>query len=136
MSPQHNETCLQHEEQIQELARKTAELEAHASFKEQRIMEIIDDNKRIEGKIDNLTDTVNKVMLNSIKDDNSLNQRVLALETKQQTHDDLLKEFEEKRIKERKEDREKQNLRIAYLGIGLTGLSILLAYMIPHLIHG
>ena len=136
MSPQHNETCLQHEEQIQELARKTAELEAHASFKEQRIMEIIDDNKRIEGKIDNLTDTVNKVMLNSIKDDNSLNQRVLALETKQQTHDDLLKEFEEKQNKQRKEDREKANLRIAYLGIGLTGLSILLAYIIPHLIHG
>ena len=136
MSPPHNETCLQHEEQIQELSRKTAELEAHASFKEQRIMEIIDDNKRIEGKIDNLTDTVNKVMLNSIKDDNSLNQRVLALETKQQTHDDLLKEFEEKQNKQRKEDREKQNLRIAYLGIGLTGLSILLAYMIPHLIHG
>lgn len=136
MSPQHNETCLQHEEQIQELARKTAELEAHASFKEQRIMEIIDDNKRIEGKIDNLTDTVNKVMLNSIKDDNSLNQRVLALETKQKTHDDLLKEFEEKQNKQRKEDREKQNLRIAYLGVGLTGLSILLAYMIPHLIHG
>lgn len=133
-----NETtpCVAHEEQIQELARKTAELEAHASFKEQRIMEIIDDNKRIEGKIDNLTDTVNKVMLNSIKDDNSLNQRVLAIETKQQTHDDLLKEFEEKQNKQRKEDREKQNLRIAYLGIGLTGLSILLAYIIPHLIHG
>jgi len=133
-----NETtpCVAHEEQIQELARKTAELEAHASFKEQRIMEIIDDNKRIEGKIDNLTDTVNKVMLNSIKDDNSLNQRVLAIETKQQTHDDLLKEFEEKQNKQRKEDREKANLRIAYLGIGLTGLSILLAYIIPHLIHG
>ena len=133
-----NETtpCVVHEEQIQELARKTAELEAHASFKEQRIMEIIDDNKRIEGKIDNLTDTVNKVMLNSIKDDNSLNQRVLAIETKQQTHDDLLKEFEEKQNKQRKEDREKANLRIAYLGIGLTGLSILLAYIIPHLIHG
>ena len=134
MSPPHNETCLQHEEQIQELARKTAELEAHASFKEQRIMEIIDDNKRIEGKIDNLTETVNKVMLNSIKDDNSLNQRVLALETKQQTHDDLLKEFEEKQNKQRKEDREKQNLRIAYLGIGLTILSILLAYIIPHIL--
>ena len=136
MSPPHNETCLQHDEQIQELTRKTAELEAYASFKEQRIMEIIEDNKRIEGKIDKLTDTVNKVMLNSIKDDNSLNQRVLTLETKQQTQDDLLKEFEEKQNKQRKEDREKQNLRIAYLGIGLTVLSIILAYMIPHLIHG
>lgn len=136
MSPPHNETCLQHDEQIQELTRKTAELEAYASFKEQRIMEIIEDNKRIEGKIDKLTDTVNKVMLNSIKDDNSLNQRVLTLETKQQTQDDLLKEFEEKQNKQRKEDREKQNLRIAYLGVGLTVLSIILAYMIPHLIHG
>ena len=131
-----NETtpCAAHEEQIQELARKTAELEAHATFKEQRIMEIIDDNKRIEGKIDNLTDTVNKVMLNSIKDDNSLNQRVLAIETKQQTHDDLLKEFEGKQNKQRKEDREKANLRIAYLGIGLTILSIVLAYVIPHIV--
>ena len=131
-----NETtpCVAHEEQIQELARKTAELEAHASFKEQRIMEIIDDNKRIEGKIDNLTDTVNKVMLNSIKDDNSLNQRVLAIETKQQTHDDLLKEFEEKQNKQRTEDWEKANLRIAYLGIGLTILSIVLAYVIPHIL--
>ena len=136
MSPPHNETCLQHEEQIQELARKTAELEAHASFKEQRIMEIIEDNKRIEGKIDNLTDTVNKVMLNSIKDDNNLNQRVTTLETTIKTQNDTIKAFEEKARKQRKEDREKQNLRIAYLGIGLTGLSIILAYMIPHLIHG
>ena len=129
-----NETCLQHEEQIQELSRKTAELEAHASFKEQRIMEIIEDNKRIEGKIDNLTETVNKVMLNSIKDDNNLNQRVTTLETTIKTQNDTIKEFEEKQRKERDEDRQKQNLRIAYLGVGLTILSIVLAYVIPHIL--
>ena len=117
-----NETCLQHEEQIQELARKTAELEAHANFKEQRIMEIIEDNKRIEGKIDNLTESVNKSILASVQGDSDLTQRVLKLETKSDTQEKLLK------------DRQKQNLRIGYLGIGLTILTIVLSYVIPHII--
>lgn len=129
-----NETCLQHEEQIQELARKTAELEAHANFKEQRIMEIIEDNKRIEGKIDNLTESVNKSILASVQGDSDLTQRVLKLETKSDTQEKLLKEYEEKQRKQRDEDRQKQNLRIAYLGVGLTVLSIVLAYVIPHIL--
>ena len=129
-----NETCLQHEEQIQELARKTAELEAHANFKEQRISELIEDNKRIEGKIDNLTDTVNKVMLNSIRDDNDLNQRVLTLETKSDTQEKLLNEYEEKARKQRDEDRAKNNQNIAIIGLVRTGVSLIIALapkMIP-----
>ena len=133
MSPPHNETCLKHEEQIQELTRKTAELEAHASFKEQRIMELIDDNKRIEGKIDNLTDTVNKVMLNSIRDDNDLNQRVLTLETKSDTQEKLLNEYEEKARKQRDEDRAKNNQNIAIIGLVMTGVSLIIA-LAPKLI--
>ena len=129
-----SETCLQHEEQIQELSRKTAELEAHAGFKEQRISELIEDNKRIEGKIDNLTDTVNKVMLNSIRDDNDLKQRVLTLETKIGTQEKFLEEYEEKQRKQRDEDRQKANLRIAYLGVGLAILSFVLAYILPYII--
>ena len=131
-----NETtpCVAHEEQIQELARKTAELEAHAIFKEQRIMEIIDDNKRIEEKIDNLTESVNKSILASVRGDSDLKERVLTLETKSDTQEKLLKEYEEKARKQRDEDRQKQNLRIAYLGIGLTILSIVLAYVIPHIV--
>lgn len=124
-----NETCLQHEEQIQELARKTAELEAHASFKEKRMDELIEDNKRIESKIDNLTDTVNKVMLNSIKDDHDLKQRVLTLETKQDTQDQFLKEYEEKQRKQREEDRAKTNQYIAVIGIVLTAISLIIAYI-------
>ncbi len=128
-----NETCLQHEEQIQELARKTAELEAHANFKEQRISELIEDNKRIEGKIDNLTDTVNKVMLNSIRDDNDLNQRVLTLETKSDTQEKLLNEYEEKARKQRDEDRAKNNQNIAIIGLVMTGVSLIIA-LAPKLI--
>lgn len=135
MSPSHNnETCLQHEEQIQELARKTAELEAHASFKEKRIEELIKDNKRIESKIDKLTDSVNKSILASVQGDSDLKERVLALETKSNTQEKLLKEYEEKQRKAREEDRQQQNLRIAYLGVGLTIFSIILAYVLPQLL--
>ena len=125
--------CIQHEEQIQELSRKTAELEAHAGFKEQRISELIEDNKRIEGKIDNLTDTVNKVMLNSIRDDNDLNQRVLTLETKSDTQEKLLNEYEEKARKQRDEDRAKNNQNIAIIGLVMTGVSLIIA-LAPKLI--
>lgn len=125
-----NETCLQHEEQIQELARKTAELEAHASFKEQRIMEIIDDNKRIEGKIDNLTESVNKSILASVQGDSDLKQRVLKLETKSDTQENLLKEYEEKQRKQRDEDRAKTTQHMAVIGTVIGVLSFIFAYII------
>ena len=66
-----NHGCI-HEQQLQTQSEKLAELEAKNGFKDQRINELIEDNRRIESKIDNLTDTVNKVMLNSIKDDKDI----------------------------------------------------------------
>ena len=128
-----NETCLQHEEQIQELARKTAELEAHASFKEQRINELIKDNKRIESKIDKLTESVNKSILASVQGDSDLQQRVLALETKSDTQEKLLKEYEEKARKQREDDRAKFNQNIAVIGVVMTAISLIIAF-IPKLI--
>ena len=122
--------CIQHEEQIQELSRKTAELEAHAGFKEQRISELIEDNKRIEGKIDNLTDTVNKVMLNSIRDDNDLKQRVLTLETKSDTQEKVLKEYEDTQRKQREEDRAKTTQYMAIIGTVIGVLSFIFAHII------
>ena len=128
-----NETCLQHEEQIQELARKTAELEAHASFKEQRITELIKDNKRIESKIDKLTESVNKSILASVQGDSDLQQRVLALETKSDTQAKLIKEYEEKARKQREDDRAKFNQNIAVIGVVMTAISLIIAF-IPKLI--
>ena len=125
-----NETCLQHEEQIQELSQKMVELAAHAGFKEQRISELIEDNKRIEGKIDNLTDTVNKVMLNSIKDDNNLNQRVTTLETTIKTQNDTIKEFEEKQRKQREEDRAETTQYMVIIGTVIGILSFIFAYIL------
>ena len=68
------------ESQIQGQSRKIAELEAHASFKDKRIDNILEDNKRMEDKLDKLTDTVNQIMLKSEKGDTELNQRLKALE--------------------------------------------------------
>lgn len=130
MSPTTETPCVAHEEQIQENAKKIAELEAKNGFKAQRINDLIEDNRRIESKIDNLTDTVNKVMLNSIKDDNNLNQRVTTLETTIKTQEDTIKKFEEKARKQRDEDRSKMNLRLAGIGIGISALSLLLAFLL------
>ena len=126
--------CIQHEEQIQDNTQKIAALQTRADYKDKRIDELDKKMDKIDRKIDKLTDTVNKVMVNSIRDDNNLNQRVTTLETTIKTQNDTIKEFEEKQRKERDEDRQKQNLRIAYLGVGLTILSIVLAYVIPHIL--
>lgn len=73
---------------------------------------MIEDNKRIESKIDNLTESVNKSILASVQGDSDLKERVLALETKADTQEKLLREYEEKARKQRDEDRSKTNLRM------------------------
>ena len=54
MTPVSETPCIAHEEQIQENSKKIAELEAKNGFKAQRINDLIEDNRRIESKIDNL----------------------------------------------------------------------------------
>lgn len=125
--------CQDHEAQIQENSRKIAGLETRADYKDKRINELIENNRRIESKLDKLTATVNESILASIKDDNNLNNRVIALETQIKTQNDLLDKYKEEQRKQRNEDRQKANLRLAYIGIGLTILTIILSYVIPHL---
>lgn len=127
--------CSEHEVQIQENSRKISALETKADYKDKRINELIEDNKRIEAKIDKLTDTVNDVIVNSIKDDNDLNNRVIALETQIKTQNDVIEQYKDEQRKQRDEDRQKANLRLTYIGIGLTILTIVLSYLIPHLLH-
>ena len=90
---------------------------------------------RIEAKIDKLTETVNDVIVNSIKDDNDLNNRVIALETQLKTQNDVIDKYKEEQRKQRDEDRQKANQRLNYVAIGLTILTIILAYVIPYLLH-
>ena len=122
--------CVQHEEQIQENAKKIAELEAKNGFKAQRINELIEDNKRIESKIDNLTESVNKSILASVQGDSDLKERVLSLETKLDTQEKLLKQNEEKQRKQRDEDRAKTTQYMGVIGTVIGILSFIFAYVL------
>lgn len=128
MTPHVETPCQSHEEQIQENSREIAELKARANYKDKRINELIEDNKRIETKIDKLTETVNSVVVNSIKDDNDLREEVTKLKTKIETQEDVLKQYKEEARKQREEDRAKTNKYLAYIGTGLTILSLVLTH--------
>ena len=127
MTANSNGICLE-KDQLQEHSKELAELEAKSAYKEQRINELIENNKRIESKIDNLTETVNAMMVASIKDDNDLKTRVTALETKIETQEATIAQYEEKNRKERNEDRQKTNLYLAFITCGIGVLSFILAY--------
>ena len=100
--------CL-HEAQIVEQSQKLAKLEAKNGFKEERIKELIDDNKRIEKKIDGLTKTINDVIVNSITDDKELKEEITKLKTKIETQEKLLKQYGEKAKEAREAERAKTN---------------------------
>jgi uncharacterized protein YheU (UPF0270 family) len=89
MNPPINETpCVQHEEQIQELARKTTALETKSKFKEDSIKELKKDMKELKDTMKTLDNTINEFILKSVTDDGSLRElvnkqdnRITALET-------------------------------------------------------
>ena len=126
----HTETpCVAHEEQIQELSRKTAELEAKNGFKQQRISELIEDNRRIESKIDKLTETVNNVVVNSIKDDKDLKEDITKLKSKVEAQEKNFEKFEKKQKEKRDDDRAKTNQNLTLIGIGLGVLYFVLNFV-------
>ena len=129
MVPVSETPCNEHEAQIQELSRKTAELEAKNGFKAQRINELIEDNRRIESKIDKLTESVNKSILASVQGDSDLKQRVTNLETKINTQNDTIKQFEEKARKHREDDRAKTNQYLGFITAGICVLTFILTYI-------
>lgn len=74
------EHCI-HEDLIQNQSQKLAELEARADYKDKRIDEILDDNKRMEDKIDHLTVAVKDLQFQSLKDDKDIDKRLTSLES-------------------------------------------------------
>ena len=129
-STPHIETpCLQHEDKIQEIARKTAELEAKNGFKDQRINELIEDNHRIESKIDKLTADINSVVVSSIQEDNDLKEEVTKLKTQIEAQDKYLEKLEKKQKQQRDDDRAKTNQYLTVIGISLGVLYFVLNFV-------
>lgn len=70
-----------HEDQLQGQSRKIAELETRADYKDERITQILEDQKRMEDKIDKIAEAVNNLQLQSLRDDRDIDKRVTTLET-------------------------------------------------------
>lgn len=68
-------------DQLQGQSRKIAELEARANYKDERIEQIIQDQKRMEEKIDDLTEAVSQLKYQSLQDDKDIDKRVTSLES-------------------------------------------------------
>ena len=74
--------CNQHEEMIQRNARKIAELETRADYKDKRIDELKDDMKDLKDSVESLDKTINEYIVKSIKDDNTLKDYITSLENR------------------------------------------------------
>ena len=97
-----------HEELIQNHSLNIKELEGRADYKEKRIDELYTKIEKMEEKIDSINENVNKLILQSTKDDKNLELRLTAIETEL-----ALQKAEATR-------------KTVWIGIGLTVLTILI----------
>ena len=78
-----NETpCVEHETQIQNNSRQIAELKTRADYKDKRIDELNDNMKELKQSVNDLDKTINKYIIHSIEDDNSLKDYISSLENR------------------------------------------------------
>ena len=71
-----------HEELLQDHSLKIKELDTKAEYKEQAIMELKEELKLMNAKIDAINENVNKLILNSETQDKDIDKRVDNVETK------------------------------------------------------
>ena len=116
VKPMTNEQpCTQHEERIQHNARKIAELETRADYKDKRIDELYVKMEKMEQKLDTMNDNINKLIVKSNKGDTDLELRLKAIETElaiqKQTNID---------------NHNRVSSLLALVGVGLTIITILI----------
>jgi len=109
--------CL-HEEQIQSQSRTIERIGAELKYKKEKLDELKEDNRRMENKLDDIKDCVDKIVVKSQEGDNKLDKRLTAIETEQQ----VIKEMQDK-------NRSDANLKIALVGIIIAALSFYLNYV-------
>ena len=102
-----------HEELIQSQSRKIERLDAELNHKREGLDDLKEDNKRMENKIDQIKDCMSKILLKSKTDDDKLQTRLTIIETELK----LTKEIADN-------NRKDTNIKIAILGIILTGITI------------
>ena len=70
-----------HEDKFQETETKLAHLESRMEFKEEKIDQLVMDFKKMDEKLDKITENIHQLQLDSAKDDFNIDNRVTQLET-------------------------------------------------------
>lgn len=86
-----NSNCCIHEDQIQGQTRAIERLDAELSYKKERLDELKEDNRRMEGKIDDLRTDISDFISESDSKDAALNERLIKIETRQQVQEESTK---------------------------------------------
>jgi uncharacterized coiled-coil protein SlyX len=84
-----------HEDQLQGISRKTAELETRADYKDKRIDELNIKIDKMDEKLDKVLEGFNEFKIQSNKDDKELDKRLTAIETKQDLQEKTTKDNRE-----------------------------------------
>ena len=116
-TPSKSYTCL-HEEQIQEHSLRIAELSTKSEYKEQSIMELKQELKNINDKIDALSENVNTLVLNSESKDIKIDKRVEKLETKIELYETFFKELKE-------DNQKRNNMQLALYALIVSVLALI-----------
>lgn len=85
-----NYDCM-HEEMLQDHSLKITALEKEVTFKKEKLDDLKKDVERIEDKLDDIKQDVSEIILASKKDDDKLDKRLLKIETRLSTQEDLAK---------------------------------------------
>lgn len=80
------QTCF-HEELIQSQARRMERIEAELSYKREKLDDLKEDNNRMEKKIDEIKNCMNKLILKSKSDDDEIKNQITALKTRLDTQE-------------------------------------------------
>lgn len=104
--------CL-HEEKILGQSRAIERLDTELRYKKEKLDDLKTDNRRMEDKIDKLTESVNDLVLQSKTDDDKLELRLKAIETEQK----VIKEMTEN-------NRADTNLKFTRISIIFGAISI------------
>jgi len=112
-----NHSCI-HEELIQDHSLKIAQLTTKSEYKEQSIMELKEELKEINTKIDVLTENVNKLVLNSESKDIKIDKRVEKLETKIELYERFFNEV-------KTDTNKRNNMQIALYSLIIAVLALI-----------
>ena len=100
---------------IQNISRKTAELEARADYKDKRIDEMNHNMELMNNKLDLVLNSFNDLKLESKGDDANLELRLKTIETKLETQEETTRE-----------NHNRLTLILSVVAVGLTIITILI----------